>query len=208
MKVVIYILIFFGISFSVSANENGCLKKRWSEINSSENDKKFDEQFDKQTDKYPDLKQDPRYYSCDSYLTPSEISNFLSKLKEAVLNKDASKVAKMVKYPIDIALEKDFVDESGRIKQASFRIKNAKQFIANYDRIITQGVSNVIQCSTLSNMFAIPSQGVFLANGEVLLNRNFDNEGDRTIYIVNILAGENFHAKWFQDNCVARDEHK
>jgi len=194
MKKIIAFLFCFVYSISVNANEVGCLKDRWSEIESNKKEKTFDTKFD--------LDKDKRNYSCDGYLTPSGINDFLSKLKKATSKGDVKQIAKMVRYPIKIGLDETFVDKNGHQKHKFFTVRNEDQFVSRYDEIMTEGVRDIIQCSSLSNMFVMPSQGIFMANGEFIFSRNFNFEDQVVINIVSITSGVESHKKWLSKHCT------
>ncbi len=194
MKKIIILLFCFVYSIFANANEVGCLKDRWSEIESDKAAKVFDEKYD--------LDKDRRNYSCDGYLTASVISDFLSKLKKATSERDVNKVAKMVRYPVNIGLDETFIDKNGHQKHKSFAVINEEQFVNHYEEIMTEGVKDIIQCSSLSNMFVMPSQGILMANGELIFSRNFNIEDQVVINIVSITSGVESHKKWLAKHCT------
>ncbi len=193
MKIIFGILFYFVCFISVNANEVGCLKERWEEIDANTYSQKIDE--------IHDLDKDGNFYSCDSYLTPSAVEVFLLKLKAATLVGDATEIAEMVRYPLTITSDETFVDKNGHQKHKSFDIKNKNEFIKKYDAIMTLGVKDIIQCSSLNNMFAMPSQGIFMANGELVFSRNFNTKDQVTINIVTIISGDESHKKWLAKHC-------
>jgi len=192
MRNIIKILFLVGISLSVSAGEQGCLKDRWEEVSSNDKDKEFDLKHD--------LDKDGGNYSCNSYLSAAEINMFLSELKDAIKANDVKSVAEMVRYPLNVALDETFIDNEGHQKHSSFDVKDKQEFIDNYNKIMTASVRKIVDCSTLKNMFAMPSQGVLMANGEFIFGRNFNLE-KRTIHIFSVIAGKRSHEKWLHANC-------
>jgi hypothetical protein len=80
---------------------------------------------------------------------------FFDKLKKAVGSDDKATVAAMVAYPFQ-----------ARIKGKALKIKDQKQFLTDYDQIITQKVKGAVTKQTYATLFA-NWQGVSIGDGEI-----------------------------------------
>jgi hypothetical protein len=80
---------------------------------------------------------------------------FLASLKAAVKAQDKHKVAGMVQYPLLVNMSKGHK-----------KMKNAAQFIAEYDRLFTAPIRKAIEEQTPACLFA-NWQGVMIGDGEV-----------------------------------------
>lgn len=99
-------------------------------------------------------------------------AEFFPKLQKAIASGDKAAVAAMVNYP--------FVAYS---KAGSIQIKDAKHFIADYDKLITAKVKAAVAKQTYATLFT-NSQGVMIGDGEIW----FDQVGDNMevkVYAIN-----------------------
>jgi len=80
---------------------------------------------------------------------------FFAKLKKAVSTDDKATVAAMVDYPFQ-----------AHIKGKAQKIKDAGQFTAAYDQIVTDKIKAAVAKQTYAKLFA-NAQGVMIGNGEV-----------------------------------------
>lgn len=84
-----------------------------------------------------------------------KVQHLLTQLQAAVAKHDAPAVAALVHYPIKVNPGKK-----------PFTIKNEKEFIKDYDRIITHDIQDVIFKQKYENLF-VNSQGAMIGDGEV-----------------------------------------
>lgn len=99
-------------------------------------------------------------------------AEFFPKLQKAIASDDKAAVAAMVNYP--------FVAYS---KTGSVQIKDAKHFIADYDKLITAKVKAAVAKQTYATLFT-NWQGVMIGDGEIW----FDQVGDSMevkVYAIN-----------------------
>lgn len=80
---------------------------------------------------------------------------FFSKLQKAIASNDKAAVSAMVDYP--------FVAHS---KGKGVMIKDAKQFVAQYDKLITPKVKAAVDKQTYATLFT-NWQGVMIGRGEI-----------------------------------------
>jgi hypothetical protein len=84
-----------------------------------------------------------------------KVQHLLTQLQAAVAKHDAAAVAALVHYPIKVNPGKK-----------PFTIKNEKEFIKDYDRIITHDIQDAIFKQKYENLF-VNSQGAMIGDGEV-----------------------------------------
>ena len=81
--------------------------------------------------------------------------NILTQLQQGVSSHNAAAVADLIHYPIKVNPGKK-----------PFTIKNEKEFIKDYDRIITHDIADAIFNQKYENLF-VNSQGAMIGDGEV-----------------------------------------
>jgi hypothetical protein len=84
-----------------------------------------------------------------------KVEHLLADLQQSVASHNAAGVAALVHYPIKVNPGKK-----------PFTIKSQKEFIKDYDRIITQDISEAILKQKYDALF-VNSQGAMLGEGEV-----------------------------------------
>jgi hypothetical protein len=84
-----------------------------------------------------------------------KVQHLLTDLQQSVASHNAAGVAALVHYPIKVNPGK-----------RPFVVKSPKAFIADYDRIITQDISEAILKQKYNALF-VNSQGAMLGEGEV-----------------------------------------
>jgi hypothetical protein len=84
-----------------------------------------------------------------------KVQQLLTQLQQAVAKHNAVVVADLVHYPIKVNPGKK-----------PFTIKSEKEFIKDYDRIITQDIQDAILKQKYENLF-VNSQGAMIGDGEV-----------------------------------------
>jgi len=84
-----------------------------------------------------------------------KVQHLLTQLQAAVAKHDAPAVAALVHYPIKVNPGKK-----------PFTVKNEKEFIKDYDRIITHDIADAIFKQKYENLF-VNSQGAMIGDGEV-----------------------------------------
>jgi hypothetical protein len=84
-----------------------------------------------------------------------KVQQLLTNLQMFVASHNASAVAALIHYPIKVNPGKK-----------PFTIKNEKEFIKDYDRIITHDIQDVILKQKYENLF-VNSQGAMIGDGEV-----------------------------------------
>lgn len=84
-----------------------------------------------------------------------KVQQILTQLQQAVASHNASAAAALIHYPIKV--------NPGR---KPFTIKNEKEFIKDYDRIITHDIQDVILKQKYESLF-VNSQGAMIGDGEV-----------------------------------------
>ncbi len=87
-----------------------------------------------------------------------KVQQLLTELQQAVAQKDAAAVAALVHYPIKVNPGK-----------RPFVVKNQKDFVKDYDRIITPDISAAIQKQKYESLF-VNSQGAMIGSGEVWIS--------------------------------------
>lgn len=80
---------------------------------------------------------------------------FFTKLKKAVAEGGKETVASMIDYPFQ-----------ARIKGKAVKIRDQKQFVADYDQIITSKVKDAVAKQTYATLIA-NWQGVMIGDGEI-----------------------------------------
>jgi hypothetical protein len=84
-----------------------------------------------------------------------KVRQILTQLQQAVASHNAPAVATLIHYPIKVNPGKK-----------PFTLKNEKEFIKDYDRIITHDIQDVILNQKYENLF-VNSQGAMIGDGEV-----------------------------------------
>jgi hypothetical protein len=84
-----------------------------------------------------------------------KVQQILTQLQQAVASHNAPAVAALIHYPTKVNPGKK-----------PFTIKNEKEFIKDYDRIITHDIQDVILKQKYENLF-VNSQGAMIGDGEV-----------------------------------------
>jgi hypothetical protein len=84
-----------------------------------------------------------------------KVQHLLFNLQQSIVKHNAAAVAALVHYPIKI-----------NPGNHPFTIKNPKEFIKEYDRIITADIATVIEKQKYDALF-VNSQGAMLGDGEV-----------------------------------------
>jgi hypothetical protein len=85
----------------------------------------------------------------------TKVHLILTQLQQGVAKHDASTVASLVHYPIKVNPGKK-----------PFTVKNQKEFIKDYDRILTHDIEDAIFKQKYENLF-VNSQGAMIGDGEV-----------------------------------------
>lgn len=89
------------------------------------------------------------------YGTHDQYYIFFDALKENIAKKDKTAVAAVVKYPLFVQL-----------KGKQVKIKTSKQFIHNYDAIITPKIEQIVKEQKFEGMLAT-YRGMAFGNGEI-----------------------------------------
>ena len=84
-----------------------------------------------------------------------KVHNILTQLQQGVSSHNAAAVADLIHYPIKVNPGKK-----------PFTIKNEKEFIKDYDRIITHDIEDAILKQKYETLF-VNSQGAMIGDGEV-----------------------------------------
>jgi hypothetical protein len=87
-----------------------------------------------------------------------KVERLLTDLQASVAKHDTAAVAALVHYPIKVNPGKK-----------PFTIKSEKEFIKDYDRIITQDIQDAILKQKYENLF-VNSQGAMIGDGEVWIS--------------------------------------
>jgi len=85
----------------------------------------------------------------------TKVHQILTELQQAVAKHNPAAVAALVHYPIKVNPGKK-----------PFTIKNEKEFIKDYDRIITPDIASAIYKQKYDNLF-VNSEGAMIGDGEV-----------------------------------------
>jgi hypothetical protein len=85
----------------------------------------------------------------------TKVHTILTQLQSDVAKHDAAGVASLVHYPIKVNPGKK-----------PFTVKNQKEFIKDYDRILTHDIEDAIFKQKYENLF-VNSQGAMIGDGEV-----------------------------------------
>ncbi|MFS0554280.1 hypothetical protein [Brevibacillus sp. 179-C9.3 HS] len=101
-------------------------------------------------------------YQVAGITNPKAFEAFFVKLQEAVKKNDQTEVAKQMRYPLR-------VNKDGK----SLFIKDEKQFLADYDQIITEKVKEAFLHQKVNDTF-VNDQGVMVGNGEMWLGQFLD----------------------------------
>lgn len=99
-------------------------------------------------------------YEVAGITDPAAFEAFFTKMQEWVTKGDKAKVAQHVQYPLR-------VNKEGKSKS----IKNEKQFVSEYDQIMTDKVKNAYLQQHVTDTF-VNYQGVMVGNGEMWLGQN------------------------------------
>lgn len=185
MKTVMILMLITLVS--LDSMEKGCLESTWNSLTDSYAHKKFDIEHD--------LNKNGRYFSCDSFLTPFEISSFLEELKHSIINDEKTAAAKIIDYPLDIS----FKNNSMLVEDYELTIKTEDELVDKFDEIFTSRFKALLSCSKIQNVFSIPSQGVFLGHGELIFSLDFDST-KRNIRVTKVSVNENSIDKWLSNN--------
>ncbi|KKX30277.1 hypothetical protein [Rhizobium sp. LC145] len=101
-------------------------------------------------------------------------ADFLAKLQKAVASDDKETVANMVDYPFQ-----------ARIAGKAVKIKDARHFVADYDKVVTAKVKASIAKQTYPTLFA-NWQGVMIGDGEVWFSEVGKDEKHMAVKIIAI----------------------
>jgi len=107
--------------------------------------------------------QKPNRYEVAGITNPVAFEAFFGQLQKAVKRGDKNEVAKNVKYPLRVNKE-----------GASRFVHNEKQFLTEYDLIMTGKVRQALLQQSVTNTF-VNDQGVMVGDGELWLGQ-FGNE--------------------------------
>jgi len=107
--------------------------------------------------------QKPNRYEVAGITNPVAFEAFFGQLQKAVKRGDKNEVAKNVKYPLRVNKE-----------GASRFVHNEKQFLTEYDLIMTGKVRQALLQQKVTNTF-VNDQGVMVGDGELWLGQ-FGNE--------------------------------
>lgn len=88
---------------------------------------------------------------------------FITLLQKNVAAGNKSAVAEMVNYPLSLNQTK------GTGKPQHTEIKNKASFLADYDKIITEGLKNTLKNQDMNDLF-VRDQGLMLGNGDIWLS--------------------------------------
>lgn len=95
--------------------------------------------------------------------TNEEVEQFFKKTKASIIKDDKDWLSKNTEFPIDI-----------NVGKKKIRIKNQKQFIANYTQIISKSVKKRVAESCICDIFS-NSDGAMIALGAIWINE-LDNQ--------------------------------
>jgi hypothetical protein len=110
----------------------------------------------------------------DISLAPDEARKFLGLIKELISLKDRQKLALLVDYPINVNLH-------GKTVQ----IKSRKDFIRNYNEIITPRVRKSALKQNFEDLF-VNWQGVMIGSGEIWFGAVIQKGGQTVLKIIAI----------------------
>lgn len=80
---------------------------------------------------------------------------FLKELQQYVSDKNQEKISELVAYPIKV-----------KIKSVNKTIRDKKEFIENYEKILTPKILKVISDQKYENLF-VNYEGIMIGNGEI-----------------------------------------
>jgi len=174
-------------------NSLDCLNQEWLYTSPTQEGKEFDLNNDF------DINGDP--ISCYSFLTPSEVRSFISKLADNVNAQNKFAVAELIRFPLRIALSKTYVSEMGYIKILSFEIQNRDEFLEKYDAIFSENLIESVNCMDLARLNVDSVSGLSIASGRLWFNRTFEGDNQREIKVTSISLDETGYKRWFDQNC-------
>lgn len=179
-------------------NNIKCLDKVWERSTPSESEKSFDLEHDVSLFDYR--------FSCLAELSPSEVNNVLTIMKQAIANNDRERLADISSYPYRYWIETVKRTEYGF--RAAKIAKNKQEFIEKYDEIVTPLFRNIIECTTIDQVEPRPMGIVTIAEGYIFLGKWPDNNKDsvRNFHKYPLSHGssgpiEERTKKWFIQNC-------
>ncbi|MDT0583158.1 hypothetical protein [Brumicola blandensis] len=185
MKIAMILMLITFVSLNFE--EKGCLEQTWNLLPDSYTHKKFDIEHD--------LTKNGRYLSCDSFLTPFEVSSFLKQIKESIAKSDKTATADVFDYPIEV----NFRSDSMLVEDYELNINTQEELINNFKEIFTDRFRALLSCTNIDNVFSMPSQGVLLGHGELIFSLDFDS-ADRIIKITKVSVNNNSIDKWLSKN--------
>ena len=189
MKKFILLLLIYN---TLIASDEGCLKKIWKIIPSTQNEKAFDLKHDY-------VKYDS-WYSCGGFITPSKINQFLLEIKNALKNDDINTLSSMVLYPLNVKTSKRAIGSGKYIRNQMTTILTKKDFIKRYKKdIYSKELKDVFMCTKLSNMRIIPDDGIGIALGEIWLHVDYDT---RVPKISILSTNKEVLQRWLDDECL------
>jgi hypothetical protein len=198
-KIIILLLSVLCCASSAIANDMNslyCLNQEWQHTSPSQDEKIFDSKNDFDINGYS--------ISCYSFLTPSEVRSFISKLKDSVNSHKKSVVADLIKFPLRIAFPKSYVSELGNVKIKSGVIQNKDEFLEKYDAIFSETLIGIVDCMELAKLNVDSVSGLSIAYGKLWFNRTFEGGDQREIKITSISLNETNSQKWLDRNCAPK----
>jgi hypothetical protein len=111
-------------------------------------------------------------YAAAGISNPAHVTQFLARLKQAVVADNHGSVAAMVNYPLTVN------SSGGR----SMTYRNAAALSADYPRVFTPEVKAAVAAAKADDLFA-RDQGVMIGNGEIWMK---EIRGSMKIITVNL----------------------
>lgn len=122
----------------------------------------------------PGAEYGKRYSLVTNNKSDQDVENYVSKIKNYILNDNKEQLAEEIEYPINVV-----------INSKKVQIKNKDDLINNYDKIFTVDYKKAISNAPTRYLFT-NYQGVMLGNGEVWINDIIETDDNYKLMIIAI----------------------
>lgn len=189
---VVLLGIFLATIAATCQGSESCLKREWQQLSyaPSESEKSFDELND--TDNKGDR------YSCDAYVTPTEVVRFMHLISDAAAKNDIDKLGALVLFPIAIYSEEVAVNVNGELEHNSEVVEDLEEFKSFFSAGLPSSLRSVLVCMSLSNSEIDKVYGISAGFGSIWFNRESTS---RALTIRSLGIYPTAQAKWIAENC-------
>ena len=179
------------ISGSCAADES-CLVEQWSEL------ALVDQEVNQVFDRRHDISLNGERFSCNVYVTPSEVKSMLDQLHQLARNDSTEQLAELVGFPVEVFSDTTFVNDKGQVQFQSVVYRDKTSLVKGIGEVLPRSLKNILTCARIDNVGVDTVNGFELGYGSIWINRTLES---RALKVVSFSINPQLASKWVDQNC-------